>query len=122
MRDVEPMLRRLVPERIVLRFEIDRAPRRVRADPAQIEQAVLNLAVNAKDAIAEGGRITFRVDGRTLSREEAAALPWQAEPGRYARLPSRTPAAASPKRSRTTSSSRSSPPSRSAWGPASGCR
>ena len=58
IRDIEPLLRRSVPENV--RFQIsleDIEP--VRADPVQIEQVVLNLVLNAKDALAAGGQLTL---------------------------------------------------------------
>ena len=51
------MLPRLIGENIEL--EIERSPRlaRVKADPGQIEQVIMNLAVNARDAMPQGGKL-----------------------------------------------------------------
>lgn len=84
--ELEPILRRLIPERIELRFELDSDPQVVRADPVNLQQIFMNLAVNASHAIHAAGRITFRVDSRTLSSRDAEALPWAVLPGPYARL------------------------------------
>jgi PAS domain S-box-containing protein len=82
---MDTMLRRLIgPE---MEFEIIRGPDpiAVMADPGQIEQVVLNLVVNARDAMPGGGRITVRVDEFEL--DEAAAMTFEeARAGRYARL------------------------------------
>jgi PAS domain S-box-containing protein len=53
------MLRRLIGEDIELLLEPDRATTPVKADPAQMEQVIMNLAVNARDAMPRGGRLTI---------------------------------------------------------------
>jgi PAS domain S-box-containing protein len=60
----EKMLRRLIGEDIVLATVLDSALPKVRVDPSQIEQVILNLVVNARDAMPAGGnlRIETRVD------------------------------------------------------------
>ena len=61
VRSMESMLRRLLPENVSLRVETPAAGA-VLADPGQLETAVLNLVVNARDAIARRGTIEVRVD------------------------------------------------------------
>ena len=52
---MEGMLRRLIGSHIDLRVEHDESPTRIKADPSQLEQVLLNLVVNARDAMASGG-------------------------------------------------------------------
>jgi two-component system, cell cycle sensor histidine kinase and response regulator CckA len=57
--DMQKMLRRLVGEHIELVFALEPQLGHVKADPGQIEQAILNLALNSRDAMASGGRLTI---------------------------------------------------------------
>jgi len=82
---MESMLRRLIgPE---VEFDIDgvHQPVVVMADPAQIEQVILNLVINARDAMPKGGRLTVRVEEMTVD-ETAALAHVEGHAGRYARL------------------------------------
>src|SRR5207302_535538 len=82
---MDTMLRRLIgPE---VEFEILRSGRQpvVMADPAQIEQVVLNLVINARDAMPNGGHLTVKVDDVEL-RGAVAVAAVEGLPGRYARL------------------------------------
>ncbi len=61
VRGMEMFLRRLIGEHILLSIEVHPEPIVVRADPGQVEQILLNLAINARDAAGpEGGSITIR--------------------------------------------------------------
>jgi PAS domain S-box-containing protein len=81
---MDTMLRRLIGPEIELEIICASEPVMVRADSGQTEQVVLNLVVNARDAMPEGGRVTVRVeevdeDGDVVTTMERRA-------GRYARL------------------------------------
>ncbi len=66
-----PMLRRLVGEDVVLTLAAAPMPWRVRIDPHALEQVVVNLTVNARDAMTRGGRIEIEVQHVSLSEELA---------------------------------------------------
>jgi two-component system, cell cycle sensor histidine kinase and response regulator CckA len=55
--EVEQLLRRVLPEDIVFEIDVDAALRSVRADPGQIHQVLMNLAINARDAMPHGGTL-----------------------------------------------------------------
>jgi two-component system cell cycle sensor histidine kinase/response regulator CckA len=78
---VERMLTRLIGEDITLRLEPSARIWPVRADRSQLEQVLLNLAVNARDAMPNGGLLCLRTGCRRLSEERARALDIQ--PGDY---------------------------------------
>jgi two-component system, cell cycle sensor histidine kinase and response regulator CckA len=56
-----PMLRRLIGENIELASKLQPDPGHVKADPGQVEQVIMNLAVNARDAMPDGGRLTLEI-------------------------------------------------------------
>jgi PAS domain S-box-containing protein len=57
--NMRPLLRNVLGPGITKQFELDEAPMPVMADPTQLEVAVLNLAINARDAMPDGGTLTF---------------------------------------------------------------
>jgi two-component system cell cycle sensor histidine kinase/response regulator CckA len=82
---LEPMLHRLIPESIELCTSVDDGVPLVEADPTQLEQVVLNLVVNARDAMPAGGRLSIGVT-RERVREVRPHTFLSARPGDYARL------------------------------------
>jgi PAS domain S-box-containing protein len=77
--NIDPMFRRLIGEDIKLVTVLDPALGPVKADPAQLEQVILNLAVNSRDAMPEGGRLTIETANveldATYARRHAGASP-----------------------------------------------
>jgi signal transduction histidine kinase/ActR/RegA family two-component response regulator len=81
VRQGEKMLHRLVGSDVLMRTECAPGQHFVNADPAQLSQVLMNLAVNARDAMPKGGELTIHVDARTVASDEAQRL--QIEPGDY---------------------------------------
>ncbi len=79
------MLRRLIGEDIKLRTLLNPSLARVKADPGQIEQVIINLAVNARDAMPKGGNLTIETSNVELDEEYARIHP-TVKPGPHAVL------------------------------------
>ncbi|WP_417525903.1 ATP-binding protein [Marinovum sp.] len=76
--DLTHLLNRLVGERVVLALDHDPVLRTIRADKRQLEQVLMNLVVNARDAMPEGGEIRITTEGLTLDaplKRDRASVP-----------------------------------------------
>ena len=69
--EIEKLLRRVIGEQVVLETILDRGLPPILADRSQIEQVILNLAINARDAMPDGGRLTLETARRELSDSSA---------------------------------------------------
>ncbi len=85
VRTMEPMLRRLLGETIDLTCSIARDSGRVLADPHHLEQVLLNLSINARDAMPRGGRLLIETAAVELARPYLDQHP-EVEPGSYSML------------------------------------
>lgn len=85
MSDMEKMLPRLIGEDIQLDLKLDPAIAQVKADPGQIEQVVMNLAVNARDAMPDGGKLTICTGNAEIDAAFAQKHPGSI-PGKYVTL------------------------------------
>ena len=66
VKDLHKMLKRLIGENITLDTRLDEDLGSVKADPCQVEQIIMNLVVNARDAMPRGGRVTIETTNTTL--------------------------------------------------------
>jgi len=82
---MDTMLRRLIGPEIEIKISLQPEITKVRVDPSQIEQVVLNLVVNARDAMPNGGRVTVAVDSVELDETAAIGLV-EGHAGKYARI------------------------------------
>ena len=67
--DLDTMLRRVIGEDIELAIQLAEDVGRVRTDPGQIEQVILNLAVNARDAMSEGGKLIIKTQNVEIDED-----------------------------------------------------
>jgi PAS domain S-box-containing protein len=73
VRSLLPLLERVIGEDIALRLTLPREAMPVRCDPSQLEQVVMNLVINARDAMPDGGGLAVSVTRVILDEEQAAA-------------------------------------------------
>lgn len=79
------MIQRIIGEDIHLQLRLLPQPLLLRADPGMLDQVLMNLVVNARDAMPQGGRLTLETDAVWIT-ESGSGLPADLKPGRYAVL------------------------------------
>lgn len=83
--DLEKMLKRLIEENIDLITKLEPEIKQIEADPVQIEQVIMNLAVNSRDAMPQGGKLTIET-GNVYLDEEYCRVHSGVQPGDYVLL------------------------------------
>jgi two-component system, cell cycle sensor histidine kinase and response regulator CckA len=83
--EIKDMLQRLLADDIELCAALESDIGRVKADQGQIEQVIMNIAVNARDAMPQGGRLMIKTANVWLN-EESPLDPGDPSPGRYVML------------------------------------
>ncbi|MGZ3484743.1 MAG: MASE1 domain-containing protein, partial [Gemmatimonadaceae bacterium] len=81
-----PMLKRLFESTIDIRIQPAKDLWSVRADPGQIEQVLLNLAINSRDAMPDGGTLTFTTENRTIDANPSGVGMYRMDAGDYVLL------------------------------------
>ena len=84
--DMERLLRPLIGEDVELQTRLARDLGRTRADAGQVEQVIMNLVVNSRDAMPNGGRITIQTANITLDKDEVRREHSYIHPGSYVML------------------------------------
>ncbi len=83
--DLRKLLRRAIPESVDLRLETGSVPITITADPTQIEQVVMNLCINSRDAMPDGGSLHVGTGIEAVDAGDSDRRPGL-EPGTYATL------------------------------------
>jgi PAS domain S-box-containing protein len=84
--DMEKLLRRLIGEDMELTILRGTALGTVKADQGQLEQVIMNLAVNARDAMPEGGQLTIQTEDMVMDEAFVRRYPYPVKPGPYVKL------------------------------------
>jgi PAS domain S-box-containing protein len=85
LKDLESIIKNTFPKDIRLQFSIPNDTWTILGDPTQVHQVLLNLCVNARDAMPNGGTLTIGVENCVID-EQYAAMNLQAKPGCYVKI------------------------------------
>ncbi len=84
--EVAEMLKHSIDKRIVIKQALHSGPASTQGDPSQIQNALLNLALNARDAMPGGGELTFATELVTLDRQDPSFSAEELPAGRYIQI------------------------------------
>ena len=85
LKEVEKLLTRTLPESIRVRLHFDGETFVLMADPTRMQQVIMNLALNARDAMPDGGELSIELTQLEVKDQQAAAHP-EMEPGKWVRI------------------------------------
>jgi len=85
VKQVEKLLRRTIPKMIDIELHLEERLHVINADPSQLQQVMMNLGINARDAMPEGGRLVIETEKAVLDEEYCKAN-LGARPGKYVQL------------------------------------
>jgi signal transduction histidine kinase/ActR/RegA family two-component response regulator len=86
VRDAAALLQRSIDRRVTVVTELSAARMTVVGDAGQLQSAVLNLGINARDAMPQGGELCISAEIKELDEAACATIPFDISPGRYARV------------------------------------
>lgn len=86
LHEVVAVLKRSVDKRITIDCCLNAGEAKVKADPTQLQNALLNLALNARDAMPDGGELTFFTDIVPLGKEFSKRHSYKVSPGNYLKI------------------------------------
>ncbi len=84
--EVVGILKHSINKQVVIREHLQADPHFTKGDPTQLQNALLNLSLNACDAMPEGGELTFYTQTVEFDREMCSVVPFNVEPGSYLRI------------------------------------
>ncbi len=84
VRQMAEMLGRVIEENIKLELELDKQIKNIKVDPGHFEQIIMNLVVNSRDAMPEGGKLTMKTENSSI--DETVASKTRTIPGPYTLL------------------------------------
>jgi PAS domain S-box-containing protein len=85
LKEIIGLLKRIIPENITIELRLQADDLTVESEPAQLQQVIMNLAVNARDAMPQGGRLVIEAEGVELDEDFCQDRP-NLRPGRHALL------------------------------------
>ena len=84
--EVISILTHTIDKRISIKSNVAATRYTAKGDPAQIQNVIMNLAINAKNAMPNGGMITFKTTNETLTREQCENSEFKLKPGEYIKI------------------------------------